>query len=100
MTLIDEFARVKNKISRGRDEIDETIDYRDLEIDLYTSQGYLVIESDVNGDPHSPKAEEIVKHCTIVFGEVMLPDPDTGTRRCSIDTSEIDRRYEDGAKKF
>lgn len=100
MTLLDEFAKVRNNISTGQDEIDETIDYEDLEIDLYTSQGYLVIESDVDGDPQSPKAKKIAKDCLRVFGEVMLPDPNTGTCRCSIDISEIDQEYEDGAKKF
>ena len=93
MALIDKFADVKNRVANGEDDIQETTEFKGLEVDFYTQGDHLVVEADVDGNPHSSEVNQIFSDFMVVFGEPLLPNPDSGNRRASIRISNIKENY-------
>lgn len=90
MELRSDLADVKNRVQDGEDNIDESYVIGDIEVNVYIENGYLIIRiPETHGTPFSNDIESVKKVVLTVFGEVMLPDPNTGTVRASIDTENI-----------
>lgn len=91
MKIKSELADIKNRISRKNDpDIKEHIECDDdVVINLYTERGYLIINIPVEGDPFEDKYQELAKQIMIVFGGVVLPNPDTSSLRVSYEIEKF-----------
>lgn len=90
MDIKSRLATIKQQVRNGND-VDESISFDNLVLDVYTTQhGYLTFKiPETHGNPSSPKIQKLTMTVIFVFGVHMLPNPEDGTIRTSIKTSEL-----------